>query len=131
MEKLKQWWTDLKAVHSKVLQMVVRRLYNDRPTLAKKAKKGYNVGKLKWKGAGDYYSFEYNQTGFELKQTSDRDELHLSKIGDIPVVAHRDLPDNGTVNGVVADVRSPERSVFPLDVRGPKHYHECHGDHQQ
>lgn len=49
---LKQEWTDLKAVHSKVLQKVVARLYKDRSNLAKKAKKGYKVGKLKWKGNG-------------------------------------------------------------------------------
>ncbi|WP_273837741.1 transposase [Halococcus sp. PRR34] len=101
LPKLKEWWTDLKSVHSKVLQMVVRRLYKDRSNLSKKAKKGYNVGKLKWKGVGDYFSFTYNQTGFELKKTSGRDRLHLSKIGDVPVVAHRDLPDDATVTGVV------------------------------
>jgi putative transposase len=83
------------------LDDIVRRLYNDRSNLAKKRKKGHEVGKLKWKGAGYYRSFEYNQSGFELKNTSGRDKLYLNKIGDVPVVAHRDLPEDATVKGVV------------------------------
>ena len=63
---LKQWWTDLKSVHSKVLQKVVDRLYTARSNLKKKKDKGHDVGKLKWKGSGYYHSFEYNQSGFEL-----------------------------------------------------------------
>jgi putative transposase len=33
---LKEWWTELQDVNSKVLQMVVRRLYTDRSNLKKK-----------------------------------------------------------------------------------------------
>jgi putative transposase len=98
---IKEWWDDLKQVNAKVLQMVVRRLYTDRSNLAKKRKKGHTVGKLKWKGKGYYRSFEYNQSGFELKKTSGRDELYLNKIGNVPVVAHRDLPEDATVKGIV------------------------------
>lgn len=100
---LKQWWTDLQDVNSKVLQKVVDRLYTARSNLKKKKDKGHDVGKLKWKGNGYYHSFEYNQSGFELKKTSgrDRDKLYLNKIGDVPVVAHRELPDDATVKGVV------------------------------
>jgi putative transposase len=101
LSDIKEWWDELKQVNSKVLQMVVRRLYTDRSNLAKKKKKGHKVGKLKWKGKGYYRSFEYNQSGFELKKTSGRDALYLNKIGDVPVVAHRDLPADATVKGVV------------------------------
>ena len=98
---LKKRWADLQEVNSKVLQMVVRRLYTDRSNLSKKKKKGHTVGRLKWKGKGYYHSFEYNQSGFELKKTSGQDTLYLNKIGDVPIVAHRDLPDDATVKGVV------------------------------
>ena len=37
---LKQWWADLREVHSKVLQEVVRRLYKDHKNLVRKRKKG-------------------------------------------------------------------------------------------
>ena len=97
---LKKRWTELQEVNSKVLQMVVRRLYTDRSNLSKKKKKGHRVGKLKWKGKGYYRSFEYNQSGFELKKTSGQDALYLNKIGDVPIVAHRDLPDDATIKGV-------------------------------
>lgn len=116
---LKQWWTDLQDVNSKVLQKVVDRLYTARSNLAKKAKKGYNVGKLKWKGAGYYQSFEYNQSGFELKQTSGRDRLYLNKIGDVPVVAHRNLPDDATVNGVVVKREATGRWYASLQLETP------------
>ncbi|TKX61670.1 transposase [Halorubrum sp. ASP1] len=98
---LKERWTELQDINSKVLQMVVRRLYTDRSNLRKKKEKGHTVGQLKWKGKGDYYSFEYNQSGFELKKTSGQDRLYLNKIGDVPVVAHREFPDNAQVKGVV------------------------------
>lgn len=92
LPNLKKWWTDLQEINAKVLQMVVRRLYTDRSNLKKKKEKGHKVGKLKWKGKGYYHSFEYNQSGFELKETSGQDVLYLNKIGDVPIVAHRDLP---------------------------------------
>ena len=100
LPKLKKWWTDLKQVHSKVLQKVVQRLYDNLSTLTAKKKRGYHVGRLKWKGAGYYRSFTYSQSGFKLKHTSGRDRLSLSKIGDVPVVAHRDLPDDAPIKAV-------------------------------
>jgi putative transposase len=117
---LKQWWTDLKSVHSKVLQKVVDRLYTARSNLKKKKDKGHDVGKLKWKGSGYYHSFEYNQSGFELKQTSGYDRLYLSKIGDIPVAVHRDLPDDATVNGVVVKREATGRWYASLQLETPE-----------
>jgi putative transposase len=100
LPKLKEWWSDLRQVHSKVLQKVVQRLYDNLSTLRGLKENGHPVGQLRWKGAGYYHSFTYSQSGFELDKKSDRDELYLSKIGRIPVVAHRDLPDDATVKAV-------------------------------
>ncbi|WP_425604326.1 helix-turn-helix domain-containing protein [Natrinema gelatinilyticum] len=83
---LKREWTDLKQVHSKVLQKVVQRLYDNLSTLKGRKDNGYRVGELKWKGPQEYRSIKYSQTGFELKNTSGRTVLSLSKIGDIPMV---------------------------------------------
>lgn len=116
---LKRRWTDLEEVHSKVLQKVVQRLHNDRTNLSKKAKKGYKVGKLKWKGNGHYHSFEYNQTGFKLEKTSGRDELYLSKIGAIPMVIHRDLPTDATIKGVVVKRKPTGRWFASLQLKCP------------
>ncbi|XVH32230.1 RNA-guided endonuclease InsQ/TnpB family protein [Haloferacaceae archaeon DSL9] len=97
---LKTQWTDLQQVYSKVLQMVVHRLYRNLSTLRAKKKKGHRVGALKWKRPRAYRSITYSQFGFELNNTSGRTVLSLSKIGEIPLVYHRDVPDNATIKQV-------------------------------
>ena len=79
---LKKWWSDLQDVHSKLLQKVVQRLYDNLSTLKSRKENGYNVGELKWKAPGEYQSFTYSQSGFKLKNTSGRTQLWLSKLGD-------------------------------------------------
>jgi len=98
---LKDWWNELKQVHSKVLQKVVQRLYDNLSTLKGRKDNGYRVGELKWKAPQEYRSIKYSQTGFELNNTSGRTVLSLSKIGDIPMVYHRDVPDDATIKEVV------------------------------
>ncbi|WP_114579676.1 RNA-guided endonuclease TnpB family protein [Saliphagus sp. LR7] len=98
---LKNWWTELKQVHSKVLQKVVQRLYDNLSTLKGRKDNGYRVGELKWKAPQEYCSIRYSQTGFELNNTSGRTVLSLSKIGDIPIVYHREVPDDATIKEVV------------------------------
>jgi putative transposase len=98
---LKREWTELKQVHSKVLQKVVQRLYDNLSTLKGRKDNGHRVGKLKWKAPQEYRSVKYSQTGFELKNTSGCAVLSLSKIGDIPMVYHCDVPDDATTKEVV------------------------------
>jgi putative transposase len=98
---LKRKWTDLKQVHSKVLQKVVQRLYDNLSTLKARKKNGYRVGELRWKGPQEYRSITYSQSGFELNNTSGRPVLTLSKIGDIPLVYHREIPDDAMIKEVV------------------------------
>ena len=97
---LKQWWDGLKNVHSKVLQMVVKRLYDNLSTLRERKKRGYRVGRLRWKPPREYRSLTYNQTGFKLKNKSGQPTLWLSKVGEIPLVYHREIPDSATVKQV-------------------------------
>ncbi|WP_323173557.1 transposase [Natrialba sp. PRR66] len=97
---LKSWWDDLGNVHSKVLQMVVKRVYDNLSTLKAQKENGRAVGMLKWKPSREYRSLTYNQSGFELKNTSGRPVLWLSKIGDIPIHLHRDIPENATIKQV-------------------------------
>ena len=97
---LKKWWTDLKDVHSKVLQKVVQRLYDNLSTLRGRKENGYHVGTLNWKAPGEYRSFTYSQSGFKLKNKSGRARLWLSKLGEIPLTFHRDLPDDAGIKTV-------------------------------
>ena len=100
LPSLKQWWNELTDVHSKVLQKVVQRLYDNLSRLADAKKAGRKVGRLKWKAPGEYHSFTYSQSGFELKNTSGRTLLWFSKLGDIPIRLHWDIPDESTIKQV-------------------------------
>ncbi|WP_135304576.1 RNA-guided endonuclease InsQ/TnpB family protein [Haloarcula amylovorans] len=97
---LKSGWDDLGDVHSKVLQMVVKRVYDNLSTLKAQKENGRAVGMLKWKPPREYRSLTYNQSGFELKNTSGRPTLWLSKIGEIPIHLHRDIPEDATIKQV-------------------------------
>ncbi|MFC7008527.1 RNA-guided endonuclease InsQ/TnpB family protein [Halalkalicoccus salilacus] len=98
---LKREWDELKDVHSKVLQKTVQRLYDNLSTLKGRKDNGYHVGELKWKAPREYRSIKYSQTGFKLNNTSGRPVLSLSKIGDVPMVYHREVPDDATIKEVV------------------------------
>ncbi|WP_129113706.1 RNA-guided endonuclease InsQ/TnpB family protein [Halegenticoccus tardaugens] len=110
---LEKWWSDLKGVHSKVLQMVLKRVYDNLSTLKAQKENGRAVGMLKWKRPRDYRSLTYNQTGFKLKNTSGRPQLWLSKIGDVPIQLHRGIPDDSTVKQVTVK-REPTGEWFAV-----------------
>ncbi|KDE57232.1 transposase [Halostagnicola sp. A56] len=115
---LKTWWDDLGDVHSKVLQMVVKRVYDNLSTLKAQKENGRAVGMLKWKPPREYRSLTYNQSGFKLKNTSGRLVLWLSKIGEIPIHLHRDIPENATIKQVTVK-REPTGewyATFGIDV---------------
>ncbi|THE63402.1 transposase [Salinadaptatus halalkaliphilus] len=97
---LKDWWDDLNDVYSKVLQIVARRVSDNLDRLKDQKDNGRKVGTLKWKPPREYRSLTYNQSGFELKNTSDQTTLELSKIGEIPIHLHRDIPDDASVKQV-------------------------------
>jgi len=97
---LKKWWNELNDIHSKVLQMVVKRVYDNLSRLKAQKENGRPVGMLNWKRPRDYRSLTYNQSGFKLKNTSGRSVLWLSKIGEIPITLHRDIPEGVNIKQV-------------------------------
>jgi putative transposase len=100
---LKESWTDLTQVYSKVLQTVIERIATNIENLGKLKAKGYDVGSLNWKRPRDFRSFTYNQSGFELDKKSGpngRGLLSLSKLGDIRIRLHRDLPADTDIKEV-------------------------------
>ena len=103
---------------------------------------------LKWKRPREYRSLTYNQSGFKLKNTSGRPVLWLSKIGEIPIHLHRDIPKNVTIKQVTvkreptgewyatfgigvdeATAEKPENTekVVGIDVRILKYAHDTDG----
>jgi putative transposase len=148
LPSLKSWWDDLGDVHSKVLQMVVKRVYDNLSTLKAQKENGRAVGRLKWKPPREYRSLTYNQSGFKLKNTSGRPVLWLSKIGEIPIHLHRDIPENATIKqvtvkreptgewfatfGIDVDEATPEKPTTPekvvgIDVGILKYAHDTDG----
>ncbi|QSW99621.1 RNA-guided endonuclease InsQ/TnpB family protein [Haloterrigena alkaliphila] len=97
---LKKWWNDLSDVYSKVLQTVVERLFNNLSSLSALKQNGYGVGQLKWKPPREFRSFTYNQSGFKLDKKGGQTVLSLSKLADIPIRLHRDIPDDATLKQV-------------------------------
>jgi putative transposase len=145
---LKEWWDDLTNVHSKVLQMVVKRVYDNLSRLKTQKENGRAVGMLKWKPPREYRSLTYNQSGFKLKNTSGRPVLWLSKLGEIPIHLHRDIPENATIKqvtvkqeptgewfatfGIDVDEATPEKPENPekcvgIDVGILKYAHDTDG----
>jgi putative transposase len=95
LPKLKEKYPGLKEVYSKVLQHEVYRLFSNLRALVQLKKNGKRVGRLRFKGKGWFKTFTYNQSRFELRKTGKRlDRLWLSKIGDIPIRAHREIEGN-------------------------------------
>ncbi|WP_129113743.1 RNA-guided endonuclease InsQ/TnpB family protein [Halegenticoccus tardaugens] len=119
LPSLRKWWSGLKSVHSKVLQKVVQRLYDNLSRLADAKNAGRKVGRLKWKAPGEYRSFTYSQSGFTLKNTSGRTRLWLSKLGDIPITFHRDLPDDADIKTVTVKQEPTSYWYIILGVETP------------
>ncbi|AFZ72754.1 RNA-guided endonuclease InsQ/TnpB family protein [Natronobacterium gregoryi] len=131
---LKKWWDDLNDVYSKVLQTVVERLFNNLSSLSALKENGYDVGQLKWKPPREFRSFTYNQSGFKLDKKGGQTVLSLSKLADIPIRLHREIPDDAALKqvtlkkeptgewfatfGVEVDREPPQKPDQPTDVVG-------------
>jgi len=86
---------ELKQVYSKTLQYECYRLFSNLTALVQSKNKKRKVGRLRFKGKGWFKTFTYNQSGFKLINNGKRcQNLHLSKIGNIPIRCHRNIKGN-------------------------------------
>ena len=97
---LKEWWDDLNDLYSTVAQAAVMRIEDSIKSLSELKEKGYNVGSLNWKAPKEFRSFTYVQSGFEFDKKNGQTVLSLSKLADIPIVRHRQIPDEESVKEV-------------------------------
>ncbi len=82
----------LKEVYSKTLQYECYRLFSNLQALRMLKQNKRKVGRLRFKGKGWFKTINYNQSGFKLIKTNKRyNLLHLSKIGDIRILQHREV----------------------------------------
>lgn len=101
LTQLKSEWGELGNIHSRVIHMVLYRLYNNLDSVTQNFEEYYNVERLRYKGDGWYKTFTYHQSGFELQDENQWvDNLYLSKIGNIPIRYHRDLPDSAEIKQI-------------------------------
>jgi len=97
---LKQEHPELKQVYSKALQYEVHRLFYNLRGLSQSKKNHRKIGGLRYKPSHRFRTIHYNQSGFKIKETGKRfDKLHISKVGDIPLLSHR--PVEGTIKQIV------------------------------
>jgi putative transposase len=85
----------VRAVHSQVLQDVLRRLDTTFKTFFRRVKNGEKAGYPRFKGRNRYDSFTYLQSGFALDST--KKKLMLSKIGAVNITHHRPIPPEGII----------------------------------
>lgn len=99
--KLPEWKktsnSEFQNVHSKSAQETVGRIYRAIKGLSTKKQKGQKVGKLRYKNSIN--SIEYNQSGFKINEKDGY--IHLSKIGNIHVNFHREIPENTKIKGII------------------------------
>jgi putative transposase len=96
LTELKEEESWLQSHHSKMLQMVSTQVDGAQKSLIQLRKNGYKTGNLKFARFSEYNTFVYNQSGFDIKNGF----LHLSKIGKIKIICHRQFPVNHVIKQI-------------------------------
>ena len=84
LPEIKKFRTDLKDVHSLVVQDALRRLDKAFVAFFRRVKAGDKPGYPRFRSRARYDSFTFSQSGFEIKQG----KLALSKIGHVKIKLH-------------------------------------------
>lgn len=92
LPEIKDIREEYNAIHSQVLQDVLRRVDKACKAFFARCKRGDMPGFPRYKGKGRFDSFTYPQAGFSLTHDS---RVCLSKIGSIKVKLHRQI--KGTI----------------------------------
>jgi len=100
----KQQWPVFGEVSAHAAQQTVSEIHKNIKTQQGRRKNGYNTGRLRWQGSGERRSVAYQSEGFDVDHNTGQDgdaTLRLSKIGHIPIRAHRELPSTDQIKRVV------------------------------
>ena len=97
LTELKEQESWLYSYHSKMLQMISTQVDSAQKSLIQLRKNGYKAKSLKFAKYSEYRTFTYNQTGFKIQNGF----LDLSKIGQIKIIQHREIPNNANIKQVI------------------------------
>jgi putative transposase len=94
LKKVRPWY---KNIHSQVLQEVPKKVEIAFDRWLKGDVNGKRSGKPRFKGKGQYKTFTYPQF---KKEHFSKNKITLSKIGEIKVIVHRQIPDGFDIKTV-------------------------------
>jgi len=95
---IKERYPFLKGLNARALEQVNAQLHDSIYALSQAKKKGLKVGHIHFKSRKDPFSVTFNQSGYKLD--FENNTVTLSKIGAIPCIFHRPLPENAHVKEV-------------------------------
>ncbi|NEO54093.1 MAG: helix-turn-helix domain-containing protein [Okeania sp. SIO3B5] len=94
--KTKKLFPEYKSIHSQVLQDIIQRVQTTMDNFTKPDKNGKTSGRPKFKGKHYYNSFSYPQLSNAniVKNANGRYCVNLPKIGLVPLVYNRSIPES-------------------------------------
>ncbi len=121
LTEIKQQESWLYQYHSKMLQSVSAQIDGAQKGIIEKSKKGHKTGKLRFCKYNDYRTFTYSQSGFKFEKKGATDLLYLSKIGDMEIRHHREIPYNASIKQVIVTKSKSGKwhACITIDIQGP------------
>ena len=106
--KLTEWadhWPTFAEPSRHAAQQAINQIHDDLETLQERQNNGYNVGRLKWQGKGEFRSVSYNQSSrWNVDHNTGDDRfvrLRLEKIGWLKIRADRTVPAKEDIDEVI------------------------------
>jgi putative transposase len=101
----KQQWPVFSDPSTHAAQQAISQIHADLDGLEEKRDDGYDVGRLRWQGKGEFRSISYNQSSrFNVDHNTGNDRfvrLRLEKLGWLKIRANRRVPPADDINEVI------------------------------
>ena len=106
--KLTEWadrWPTFADPSRHAAQQAISQIHDDFETLQERRNEGYNIGRLRWQGKGEFRSVSYNQSSrFNVDHNTGDDRfvrLRLEKIGWFKIRTERDIPPAEDIDEII------------------------------
>ena len=101
----KDYWPIFSDPSAHAAQQTISQIHSDIETLRERRNQGYNVGRLRWQGAGEFRSVSYNQPRrWNVDHNTGDDRfvrLRLEKIGWFRIRADRPVPAGDEIDEII------------------------------